>query len=207
MTVNGIFDETDVRSDVNAGRLRVSIQYYAYAHPDHMPIIRKTIDFGDGSTADSLPGLFKNHRGGTPVSGQPGQLTPLCSATAAWGLSLPSCESNYFEEIKTYLCNQSILRSLPACNASNQIYPCTEDDACVFRPRVQIVDNWGTCNGSCPGSPGTGSSCINYTLDSVSASTANGDECVYDFRAMSPTGNKQPWTWFAKRIFVYPQTE
>lgn len=201
LTVNDI-TTSDVRSDQEAGRLKVSIKYYAYADKDHMPIIRKTVDFGDGSMIDTSFGYFKNHRGGT--AGEGNKLVPICGSADTWGLTPATCEPRYFEEVKTYTCNLQKYASLPSCEplgSATERYPCQEGGACVFRPRVQITDNWGVCNGSCPGGLG-GSICINDDIYLPSWTGSDGDECVTEFESV--TGGKSPWTWFAQRIFVYP---
>jgi len=207
LTVNDIVDDADVKSERNAGRLKVSIKYYAWADPDHMPIRRRVLDFGDASVLDDSPGYYKNHRGGTGTS----KLTKICGSVAnTWGFTDASCEPRYFEESKTYICNIARLAQLAdkACQpigSPGEEYPCMEDGACVFRPRVQIIDNWGFCNGDCPGGlGGSGSACMNSGLNSGTASYANGDECVPDLRSSARPPGKTPWSWFAKRIFVYP---
>ncbi|OGL65717.1 hypothetical protein A3B21_04555 [Candidatus Uhrbacteria bacterium RIFCSPLOWO2_01_FULL_47_24] len=69
---------------------------------------------------------------------------------------------------------------------------------CVFTPKIQVVDNWGFCNGTCPTvvispatgqllSPSDGSNCIDAECDDV-----------------NPFTSDNPWTSFAGDIVIAP---
>jgi hypothetical protein len=211
LTVNG-YTSGKVLSDEGAGKLKVSIKFYGYADKDHLPLRRKVVDYGDGSKPKSTVGFFKNHRGLYKDSSTD-ELTEYCSDGDEWGLTDDSCDSKYFEETKTYICSKAMTigsSAYKSCDGVN--YPCTDGVACIFKPRVQVLDNWGVCNGSCPGGPGQGNTCMNLT-PSVSASTvgttlATSDECLSDFSKITSNSNiyksTKPWTEFAGTIVVYP---
>ncbi|MBI2003082.1 MAG: hypothetical protein HYS76_00665, partial [Candidatus Wildermuthbacteria bacterium] len=91
-----------------------------------------------------------------------------------FGNSPDACDEQYFEFEHTYVCNRELMSRLPDCvgadlDPTNKNAPhtaCARDldgngsaDSCLFRPKVQVRDNWGYCNGICPsvgrdGSPG-----------------------------------------------------
>jgi hypothetical protein len=169
------------------GRLKVAIQYYAHADSNHMPIRQKAVDFGDQpSAADTVitPGFFKNRRG-NEIDPASGASRSGCDSSQ-WGRTPESCEPRYFEEIKTYLCSDSYAKSLPGCGNG---YPCQRDNACVFKPRVQIQDNWGICNGTCTTGPDGTNICIDTECRTTGVAARYG------------TG---PWTEFAGEIIVQP---
>ena len=92
-------------------------------------------------------------------------------------------------------------------------------------PRVQILDNWGMCNGSCPDSVGGGkkkdSFCMNQDLglntlgkpdetghnDCIDLTyTDSSGEHVYQFPSSSdPTQMITPWTAFGGDVVIPAQ--
>ncbi|MFH2063078.1 MAG: hypothetical protein ABIJ46_02890, partial [bacterium] len=62
--------------------------------------------------------------------------------------------SSFMSFKKTYVCTEAVAASLPRCSQvipRGSQYPCVDDEGCCnFKPRVQVLDNWGVCNGSCP---------------------------------------------------------
>jgi hypothetical protein len=56
---------------------------------------------------------------------------------------------------------------------------------CVYKPKVQIKDNWGWCNGSCPGH--TGGGCYNMACD------------------VNFSPNEPHWTSFQGQVIVVPK--
>lgn len=181
----------------DGGRLKVALRFYGFADKDHMPIRRKIIDFfGNGhittGTAGGPPpgintivrteGFYKNHRGLVSLS----PTKAVCGATESeWGRLPQACDTFFFEETKTYLCSASFRDTLPACGNG---YPCRRGNACVFKPKVQLLDNWGACNGVC-----SGGACINTTLG-IDNGAPNG---------CSPS-NVNAWTQFGGEILVRP---
>lgn len=86
-----------------------------------------------------------------------------------FGNSSDACNEEYFEFEHTYACTRNLLDSLPSCTGSElnpqNLNPgftaCKRDinndrraDVCIFRPKVQVKDNWGFCNGVCPAKEG-----------------------------------------------------
>lgn len=205
-------------------KTKVDIKYYAFADKNHMPIRRKILDFGDGSPASKSgdPSFFKNHRG-TDGTG-----APICGTTLeGWGTDNKACDPRFFMETHTYICNEELISgnlttpALPTCSANN-VYPCQSTCptsggiCCRFKPRVQVMDNWGICNGTCPGQPGNGSVCMQTTFADDNPLTS---ECTTDIHQYThgpdpanPYGslpatsgfknNKKPWDEFGAEIIV-----
>jgi hypothetical protein len=191
------------------GRLKAVLRYYAYADKDHMPIRRKVVDFfGSGSEEDGsvvvTTGFYKNHRGIVRSPG--GQVSEICSASSAeFGKTPESCDTYYFEESRTYICNDAMLagpNALQSCSSGNG-YPCQRDNACVFQPRVQVMDGWGACNGNCTSSSSAnaqGVACINDTLG-----VDDPDDGLQDFSlGCNWRASDRPWTTFTGEIVVKP---
>ena len=183
-----------------------------------MPIRRKIVDFGDGSPPIVQEGSFKNHRG-LDTGGE-----EICgSDDSDFGLTEDACDSRYYREQKTYTCSRALADSLEECEPGDPFYPCQSvDGCCVFRPRVQMLDNWGVCNGTCVGGPGgDGNLCYNcgdncdppnpgdYLSEGTPGNLRN--ECVIltdvtrsygDISAIA--GVQQPWT-VGPEITVCPE--
>ncbi len=207
------------------GRLKATIRYYAFADPQHMPIRRKVMDFfGGGEQAGGVVatnGFYKNHRG-LRIDPTDQTLKDVCvanpDATTSFGLTPDTCDTYYFEDSKTYICNDALLtgtvdsdgnvvvNQLPACGTSAG-YPCQRNNACVYKPRVHITDAWGVCNGNC-GSGANPAICINTNLGKddplnnvagtpTAPATNLATSCNY-------RGNSNSWTSFAGEIVVKP---
>lgn len=197
-----------------AGSYRAVLRFYAWADHNAMPIVSRSINWGDGIVESTVDSRYKNHK---PVcsqsstddsavrecNGMPGLTcskqsdcpvgTGLCSTVgrctssrlrcsvsedcplsvsgvehcslSRFGNSPDACNEEYFEFEHTYACTREMLDDLPACTGS-ELNPqnrnpgfaaCRRDlngdgrsDACLFRPKVQVKDNWGFCNGICP---------------------------------------------------------
>lgn len=229
LTVNDDFDG-ELDAVITTPRYRAVLKYYAYADKDQMPLRRRVVDFGDG-TVVVTKGAYKNHRGCRPGSGcnEPadkwcGYDDPAAPAWPPWGLTEQSCDSRYFQDIHTYVCTPDLISApepvgLPAClPGEDKQYPCKAAGKCVFRPRVQFLDNWGLCNGTCPGEPGVGGShtvCFarphlrdadldgpEYTGNVPAPSSQSYSEChvlkdphwEIPNPANAAFGSKQPWT-------------
>ncbi|MEK7073026.1 MAG: hypothetical protein AAB974_01135, partial [Patescibacteria group bacterium] len=51
--------------------------------------------------------------------------------------------------------------------------------ACVYKPRVQVLDNWGFCNGSCTGGPTTDPNhCYDGSTNPTLSGRAAFNECL-----------------------------
>jgi len=71
------------------------------------------------------------------------------------------------------------------------------DQVCVFKPKAQVIDNWGWCNGVCGTdlSPG-GTGC--YDEAHLSSALVPHNECS------SPLPTDTPWTEYQGEIIVIP---
>jgi len=73
-----------------------------------------------------------------------------------------ACDPNYFEYSNNYNCDKIYQKTIDQAVATNEITQVQADrlfvnssmnggdKICVFKPRVQVLDNWGWCNGNCP---------------------------------------------------------
>ena len=155
-------------------QLKATIRFYAWADHDQMPIVSRTVDWGDSSPLDQTTlSKYKNQKPhcGTSVkecSGYEGLTcktsadcppgTGSCQdAGAHFGNDPNACSQGYFQFEHTYICDGS--NDLDPCTFTdtppdNDAVPaggCRTSTACFFRPRVQVLDNWGWCNGDCDG--------------------------------------------------------
>jgi hypothetical protein len=165
-TVNGV-DSTDLEGE---GTLRATVNFFAYADSEQMPIRRIIVDWGDdvagitatmpwptgsqsGSTASN--NFYQNHRGLDESTD-----TEECSSNAAtakeWGKYTSACSSSYISFTKDYLCTQGRLTTLAGrdCEFDEETgrllnSPCIDGSYCVYQPRVHVMDNWGWCTGYC----------------------------------------------------------
>ncbi len=145
------------------GKFKASIYFYAWADKNRLPLRRVIVDFGDDTTRAGQSGAYLNHRGcvGTGC-GSPAN--PICEANNEWGKTKQTCESHYFEYSHTYICTPDMITGpgkFDACDPGNPRFPCQDGVACHFRPRVQVMDNWGFCNGNCKGITKSGGRCFN----------------------------------------------
>ncbi|MBU1029534.1 hypothetical protein KKE28_05020 [Patescibacteria group bacterium] len=189
----------------------VEISYYAYADSDHLPIRRHIIDFGDGTTPVQLAGSFKNTRGLTPDG------SPICgSDNTDFGLTPDACDSNYMRFNKTYTCSESFAATLPKCLADTT-YPCRDAvGCCVFKPRVQVMDNWGMCNGFCPNDPSGetarradanlcfNGSTVNYLDESHDASNVINECTILSTADRNYQQYRRPFVAYSGAIVVCP---
>ncbi len=191
----------------------VGISYYVKADSNHMPIRRHIVDFGDGSLPLRLEGSFKNHRG-LDANGE-----YICgSVDDDFGLSDDACDPHYMTFNKTYVCSENIALGLNVCDPDNPEYPCKRDGCCVFKPRVQVMDNWGLCNGVCTDTVGAsgaypngeGNMCFNSSSETYLAETYDendsDNECTIlnsGDRSYADDG-RQPYTAFESEIIVCP---
>ncbi|MBI2551980.1 hypothetical protein HYW17_01610 [Candidatus Uhrbacteria bacterium] len=170
----GQYIEGDIIS--RRGSLLTTLQFYGVADKDHMPIGRVSIDWDDDQQITRLDGLFQNH-------------APLCDGTNFGLQENVSCIGQPFQFETLYTCERGVGPNwVDTCPASGVRGGC-----CVFRPAVQIKDNWGYCNGICGGIDGAvNGSCI----DSACNHPWNPDRPA----SQSPGG----WTVFDGRIIVAP---
>ncbi len=195
------------------GSFEATVKFFAHADTNRMPILRKIIDFGDGTTPVTLWGLYKNHRGCIPGK-TCGSGATYCDSHD-WGTGNAACQPGYFAQTHSYVCNNATLAALPACGSSGRPYPCKVGNECRFRPRVQVMDNWGTCNGVCPQHDvSSGNTCFNDTtpIDNygIDSSTSTGpvstqNNC-FTLDTRSYDLPNRPWNEYAGDIIVKAPT-
>jgi hypothetical protein len=225
MTVNDLVTG-QVRAD-SLGSLKASLKFYAYADKEHMPLRRLILDYGDGSEPFNVPGHYKNHRGCRMDAQTCDDQSRICGSSADFDKTAQACDDRYFSFSHTYRCSADTWSKLAACDQNDPFYPCrAADGTCRFKPRVQVMDNWGLCNGTCPGGPGGADGvCMNRTLSYTAGSDFNPasasfaqDECVYMKCTTDAAGAKicryryfkdqktyEPWTAFDGEIVVPQQ--
>jgi len=115
-----------------------------------------------------------------------------------FGDALRACEQNYFEFTHNYDCsntsNQVPVSSLDA-ETKTRLYGMglkDTDKVCVYTPKVQVLDNWGWCNGECPGGVDDSNGC--YDGEGQIGGT---DEC-------NPDSDYNSWTEYKGKIIVVP---
>jgi len=69
---------------------------------------------------------------------------------------------------------------------------------CVFKPRVQVIDNWGYCNGECDGGDG-GDYCYTSTPEYSTG------ECVWPEDNNFADAANTPWTTYKGSIIIVPE--
>lgn len=99
-----------------------------------------------------------------------------------------TCDNGYFRFDHVYQCQRDGVGWTNSCPDSD--IQSLKGGCCVFTPKVQVKDNWGWCNGNCPGGV-NGIGCY----DKKWAFDGN-DECVL------PNG---PYTTFAGSVIVAPE--
>jgi len=187
-------DESTSGSIEAEASYRASASFFAYADTDHMPIRRIVVDWGDDFTAltgdqpwstgsqsgsNATDNFYKNHRGVNPVTKQ-----DICTdgSEGEFGDSPRACSSSYLTYTHDYTCTPGQVSDLTAagrnCNFEDDgrlvNSPCVASEACVFQPRIHVMDNWGWCTGFCDSeSADTGEECFTG-LDSAGAGI---DEC------------------------------
>jgi hypothetical protein len=203
------------------GAMNVSARFFAWASHNAMPIIRRTVFWGD-FTPNEPPakGWYKNQKPFCSpdvsdensvgecagVSGLTCNVNTDCPGdvacnhgTNAFGNSPGACNPTPYQFDHTYVCSLAALNIMPLCTgpaAAADNAPCyrmvSNSPVCVYRPKVQIVDNWGWCN--CTGSgcrvPGGA-----YSSDSGSIDGCN--------PVGAPT-NAEPWTEFEGEVRLAP---
>ncbi len=196
VTVGGIsgfgFTGTDVTEPRNVvgygGQYRATMQFFGTADENAGPITSVQVDWGGelGEVRSGSTGArYKNHLG----LGKCDNSDFAHSADAA-------CIEDFFSFTHTYTCPINGEGKTPCSGAANETNcyaaNCPEDinggvadngSCCVYKPKVQLKDNWGWCNGNCGRGTGRG--------------------CYADFCDGGP--GKDPWTYFAGRVIVVPK--
>jgi hypothetical protein len=191
------------------GELHATAQFFGTADKNAGPIVNVIVNWGDGRPfSGNNPGRYKNHLG--MCSADDARAHAITSSSNAckegtsecdnsdFAHSTGACTEDYFYYTHTYTCNRENLPGpcidvnnpgSAGCFAENT---CPEDvnggmdgngSCCVFKPRVQLKDNWGWCNGDC--GSGTSKGCY-------------AEECESGI-------GKDPWTYFTGKVIVVPK--
>ena len=133
-------------------------RFYADAGANQMPIRRVSmywtahpeVDAIEADEITSLNGKYKNSK-------------PLCDGSD-FGNSDAACKKGYYQYINNYSfydCDGDASKlytvgvSAPPVTSNGLTFVAPDygfeigDRYCAFKPRIQILDNWGWCNGSC----------------------------------------------------------
>ncbi|MEK7131523.1 MAG: hypothetical protein AAB797_02190 [Patescibacteria group bacterium] len=111
-----------------------------------------------------------------------------------------TCDNGYARFDHVYQCSRDGAGWTTSCPDSD--IQSLNGGCCVYQPKVQVKDNWGWCNGTCPNpflsSPG-GAGCYDKSWTTKDSDPTNDavDEC-FEMSGGSYTG-------FAGRIIVAPQ--
>ncbi len=169
--------------------LPVSLNFFMFADKNQMPIRQVAIDWDDGSDVSLRSGYFRNQRGAVPSSTPVVACQPIASASDYGHIKDVTCDNAYYEAKNTYFCSGD---PKPLRYDNNGTGNCGSvkdfpDGCCIFKPKVQVKDNWGWCNG---GSTGVNSG----FYDSSWAGSTGRDSCRIT--------SQRPWTPFAGQVVV-----
>jgi len=125
-----------------------------------------------------------------------------------FGDSVRACEPRPFESIHNYSCSVAMsegdefgrrVGSFPEyVQQELMVYgKGAEDMVCVFRPRVQVLDNWGWCNGTEGVTVNSGK--IVVPQNAVSKGVYNDD-----MNGSCTDGRPDTWTYYKGEIIVIP---
>ncbi len=195
----------------SGGFFRGTVKFYAAADKNQLPLRRVIVDWGDAGTpsgSSDTDNFYKNHRGILPDS-QTQTYCDACDTTTdvscEWGMTADSCDPNYFSYQHNYRCSDSDLVTMDSCvlDASGIITnsPCSDGDACYYRPSVHVRDNWGWCSGTCTVIGDEG--CFEGSSDSLADPSNPNGECSYlIYPDDDPTID--PWVYYDGQIVVTP---
>mgnify|MGYP001591514643 FL=1 len=217
LTVNGRDDGLVPGAD---GAMNVTAKFFAWAGHDAMPIVSRSIMWGDFSPSEpQAKGWYKNQKPfcspDTTDENAVGEcdngLGLTCNASADcpddgacttvgnhFGNTPGACAAAPYQFDHTYTCSLRDLQAMPACSPTNPAdnAPCHRmiagSPVCVYRPKVQIVDNWGWCN--C-----TGSGC-DENFGAYSSIDGAADGCDIS----NAPANAKPWTEFGGEVRLAP---
>ena len=100
-----------------------------------------------------------------------------------------TCDSSYFYSEKTYDCKKDGPNYEATCGSKTAEFP---EGCCIYVPKVQVLDNWGWCNGDCEGK---GEGCYNEKDNGLGSFE---DQCYDDqFKDFH-------WTNFNGKVYVKP---
>ena len=142
---------------------------------------------------------------------------------ASFGNADRACDEGWFEFTNNYSCSPEELNefgkkvidlkteNIDIYNRLLQMSLIDDDFVCVFKPKVQVLDNWGWCNGRCA---------TNYSGPNPNSSNPNVGEGCYDEKLVGSSQIRRqctdfeqdsdvliPWTKYAGQIIVIPNGE
>lgn len=114
-----------------------------------------------------------------------------------------ACQPGYFEFTHQYTCSGEDLSDTDIARTVGSLDPAIverlklqnlseEDEVCVYVPKVQVLDNWGWCNGTCNG--------VNGCYNDKKVGTAP----IYECAPTNQLGSSNPWTRYKGQIIVIP---
>ena len=112
----------------------VNLSFHAWADDNHMPLKKITIDWGDGEVlkVGGKQSYYKNHKERCTMRDDDGN---PCETEGA------SCRLRFGDT------DEACTDKRPF--EFSHVYSCEGPGNCVFTPKVQVLDNWGWCNGVC----------------------------------------------------------
>ncbi|MDO8626656.1 MAG: hypothetical protein Q7K39_04390 [Candidatus Magasanikbacteria bacterium] len=117
------------------------------------------------------------------------QCVPENSA-AEFGLIVNrSCDNSYFQFEHDYQCVKGDKTYHPSSSDCGRLPERFPEGCCIYKPRVQVKDNWGWCAGSCLGNVGSG--CYDGN------DGAGPDQCA-------DPNSPLPWVNFGGKLYVKP---
>lgn len=194
------------------GFLRTSLNFFAFANKEQLPIRRVIIDWGDEvvTGSQSPDNFFKNHRGLKANS----NTESLCDDGDEWGKTVDSCDPNFFAYAHNYTCSETLAggsnTTWPDCSfdADGNLVesPCKTGTQCAYQPRVHVRDNWGWCTGTCTLGDEGDDGCFENGEDTLNnpASTLDEAECAYQNFPSATDPENDPWVYYDGVIYVSP---
>ncbi len=135
-----------------------------------------------------------------------------------------ACTEGYFEFIHEYTCSRSDIPVNGEVPGPGKEFVKRVDDAsvfdaatrerlltlglapesyvCVYKPKAQVLDNWGWCNGSCKRIDANGA-IVGDKVNGCYDDYATGDN-LCSFNSPQAIGNFDPWTYYRGQIIVIP---
>ena len=186
-------------------QLLAILSFYGFADKNHMPLRRIAIDWGDGGdkvgNGENLPvNYYKNKRG---------ECNTNDTEQGNGGGSESACVSkDPFTYQHTYLFKEAQLDPTHcgfigtllggAFTEFQKQFPnvAPNKPACVYTPKVQLLDNWGWCNATFD-STAIPEGCANLIYE---RSGCFGTQCDIE-------NNFKAWTLFGGKIIVLPSKE
>lgn len=155
---NGDSNDINKSALIGVGSYNARLNFFGTADDNHLPIKRVMVDWNDGSIINkNRYGQYKNRK-------------PECAdseeSAGAFGDTPRACEEGYFEFVHAYSCSNAdiaigedytaefnALTTVGGTPISSDVWAevaklgYAGSDVCIYKPKVQLLDNWGWCNG------------------------------------------------------------